>query len=368
MLLTTTPHRLCATLGCALLLHACGDDDSARTHDAGFSSDASVLDAARPTPDAGAMVDAAMPLAKDAGSYVPPLTLAESGLYSDAKHEVLAHGVHEFEPSFPLWSDGATKKRYLYLPPCTQIDTSNMNRWVFPVGTKAWKEFTRDGIRVETRLLEKTAFGWYAVAYVWDSGQTTAVAMPAGQTNANGTEHDVPASSTCLFCHVGEADKLLGVSAIQLSHAKPGLNLTTLTKLGLLSSPPSSAFTLPGTATDQAALGALHANCGHCHNPLGAGWDRAVGMNLRLNPSKLDSVAATPTYSTTVNQALVSMVVPDAAVRILPGQPDMSGLLLRLEAPRGPGGSALVMPPLATELTDSDTAYAVRQWIVNLAP
>ena len=39
-------------------------------------------------------------------------------------------------PRYPLWSDGAEKQRYLSLPPGTQIDTSNMDDWKFPVGTR----------------------------------------------------------------------------------------------------------------------------------------------------------------------------------------------------------------------------------------
>jgi cytochrome c553 len=386
----------CVVAVLAGALWACGDDAAAPRADAGAPRDAGMdatvapaMDAATPMDARVALpVDAGMDAARaddagdddagacppppdtslDAGGYIPVATLAETGLYADPKKETLAKGVHAFEPRFALWSDGATKKRYLYLPPCTQIDTSDMDHWVFPVGTKAWKEFTRDGIRVETRLLEKAALGWYMVAYVWNAAQTKAVANASGKSDANGTLHDVPSAATCQFCHAGETDRLLGVSAIQLSHTRDGLNLTELARLGLLSDPPKQDFIVPGTSIDQTALGALHANCGHCHNPTGAGWSVAAGLYLRLLTGQLDNVTDTPAYQSAVNDALTSKTVPGATLRIVPGDADTSGLLLRLEAMRGSGGSDLMMPALATELNDDATETAVRDWIESLSP
>ena len=51
------------------------------------------------------------------------------------------------------------KTRWVYLPPDTTIDTSNMDEWNFPVGTKFWKQFVVGGVIVETRMLHKTAPG-----------------------------------------------------------------------------------------------------------------------------------------------------------------------------------------------------------------
>ena len=53
-------------------------------------------------------------------------------------------------PTEALWSDGAVKRRFIYLPPGTTIDTTNMDEWVFPVGTKFWKEFSVDGRKLRT--------------------------------------------------------------------------------------------------------------------------------------------------------------------------------------------------------------------------
>src|SRR5690554_4584581 len=66
-----------------------------------------------------------------------PATLRGTGLYAD--EDTLADGVIAFEVAWPLWSDGSTKERFLWLPEGTAIDASDPDRWAFPVGTKAWK-------------------------------------------------------------------------------------------------------------------------------------------------------------------------------------------------------------------------------------
>src|SRR5262249_29697933 len=178
-----------------------------------------------------------------------PKRLSETGLFADAARESLAPGVMAYAPRFQLWSDRADKRRWLSLPPGTQVDTSDMDAWVFPVGTKFWKEFTRDGVRVETRLIEKLGPGddWLALPYLWRSDQSDADAAPLGANNAGGTPHDVPASNLCGACHGGRRSFVLGFSAIQLSA-------------------PVQSFEVPGNDTERAALGYLHANCSNCHN------------------------------------------------------------------------------------------------------
>ena len=81
-----------------------------------------------------------------------PEHLSETGLYADIATGELAPGVAPFTPRFSLWSDGSEKQRWLLLPDGAQIDTSNMDEWTFPEGTKVWKQFSSAGVRLETRL------------------------------------------------------------------------------------------------------------------------------------------------------------------------------------------------------------------------
>src|SRR5688500_13196261 len=78
---------------------------------------------------------------------VLPARLSETGLFADVKAGTLAPGVRAFRLQFELWSDGAAKRRWVALPEGGRIDTSDMDAWRFPVGTRLWKEFTRDGVR-----------------------------------------------------------------------------------------------------------------------------------------------------------------------------------------------------------------------------
>src|SRR5665647_442258 len=142
------------------VLAACGDDGNA-TIDAPAGSDA--VDA----PDIDAAIDA--PPA--------PMKLSDTGLCIDAACTMINASAHEYVPQYELYADGSTKRRWIYLPPGTTIDTSNMNHWKFPVGTKLWKEFTRGSVRVETRFITKVLAddaqigSWTYQSFEWNAAQ-----------------------------------------------------------------------------------------------------------------------------------------------------------------------------------------------------
>src|SRR5688572_18926108 len=221
------------------------------------------------------------PVEEDRAAELPG-RLSQTGLYDPSGG--LADGVFAYRPAFELWADGADKQRYLRLPARAVIDTSNMDSWRFPEGTRVWKEFSRAGRRLETRLIEKVgpaAADWAAVSYVWRDDGQDAVAAPSGYLDVLGSEHDAPGAGECIGCHGGRASYVLGLSAVQL--AAPGapgeLDLAGLEARGLLSDPPGADLSIPGTDTERAALGYLHANCGHCHNQTRPGRDISPCMD-----------------------------------------------------------------------------------------
>jgi hypothetical protein len=300
------------------------------------------------------------------GSEGTPPVLSEAGLF-EADMVTLANGVRPFAPAYELWADAATKRRWIWLPEGEPINTSDMEYWEFPVGTRLYKEFSLDGQRIETRRLEKRENGsWSRVAYLWRSDQTEADAVPVGVENASGTEHDVPSAQDCGMCHLRMPDKVLGFSAIQLAHDDPDPSTWTLSRLaaeGKLSSMPAASIEIPGDDTTRAALGYLHANCGHCHNPLSVVTSR-IELNLWLRTDSLGDVTATPTYQTTVNQTPLSETQPPSgAVIIDPGSPETSTLFLRIDS----RGAEYSMPPLATEAVDPTGRDAVAGFIQALA-
>lgn len=290
-----------------------------------------------------------------------PGRLSETGLYANIATGELAVGVVPYTPRFELWSDGAEKRRWILLPDAQQIDTSNMDEWVFPQGTKVWKQFSVKGARVETRLLEKrgpTDADWRSLAYVWGADGGDALAAPLGELDSHRTEHDVPAAGECLACHGGRRSFILGFSAVQLavSASEEELALDVLVEQGRLSSPPAAALLVPGNAVEVAALGYLHANCSHCHNqarPTHTGarcFDPDTSDDFTLSAAQLDGVAATATYRTVVDHAVKR------------GDPEGSKLFDLVSS----RGMFRQMPPLATEQVDAAAVANLRQWIEGL--
>jgi hypothetical protein len=289
--------------------------------------------------------------------------LSETGLFTSTATMTVATGVQAFEPAYQLWSDDAAKRRWLQLPAGQQIDTTDMDHWKLPIGTKVWKEFSLGGTLLETRLIERYGPGtddYFMAAFIWAADRSDAIVSIDGANDVNGTAHDVPSAARCGDCHRGEAGRYLGVSAIQLSHAKPGVNLASLRAANLLTQPPAADVPVPGDATTSAALGLLHANCGHCHNPAGAAWhDTKVVMRLKVS----ERVASdSDLWKTLVGKPLQFWVHPTITMEIAPGDAANSAVIARMMA----RGSMDQMPPLATELPDTAGIAAVSAWINTL--
>ncbi len=296
-------------------------------------------------------------------------SIADTGLYADLATKTLAADAVEFMPGHVLWADGADKRRWIHLPPGTQIDTSDMDHWKFPVGTQFWKEFSLGGVLLETRLIEHVSDtgddmnDYWVGAFVWLADGSDAILAPTGQMNINGTPHDAPSQTQCWSCHIGEAGHALGFSFVQLSRAASSANDVTVDWLvakGLLSAPPDGAYTIPGDETTAAALGYLHANCGHCHNPHGIAWPNTQQV-LRLTSTELEP-ETTQIYLTTVGVPLQSFDKPPFQDRIVAGDPAASAIYYRMTQ----RGNLDAMPSLATEVVDQTGVDTVGAWISEL--
>lgn len=313
------------------------------------------------------------PLPAAPGPYPRPVyeLLSQTGLFVDPAALTVTKEAVEFEPTYRLWSDAAAKHRWVRLPPGTQIDTTDMDHWVFPIGTQLWKEFSLDGVKLETRLVERYGGGpedYWMGAFVWNAAQTEAELAPMGAVDINGTPHDAPSQEQCGACHRGDMGRVLGLSALQMSRspdpAAVGPTLIDLAAQGLLTAPPPAGapiFAAPGDPTASAALGYLHANCGHCHNPNGTSWPDTQ-MVMRLETSEHD-VEASAIYQSLVGKRLQYWRGGAITERVVPGHPDASAIVARM-AIRGTDDQ---MPPLATEVVDESGLAAVRAWIGGLA-
>jgi len=318
--------------------------------------------------------------AAHAGPPAAPALLSQTGLYAPSGTTSIDPRNRAFAPQYPLWSDGAGKRRWIDLPPGTTIDAHDDNAWSLPVGTRLWKEFVFDGRRVETRMLWRAdPDTWVAVSYVWNDQQTDATLAPAAGIPgyveiAPGKRHDIPGVLDCHACHDNDgADgpaplRPLGFTALQLSpdrdplapHAEPlapgMLTLDTLAKDGLLSGARADLLTVPpriaaADSRTRAVLGYLSTNCGSCHNPSSSIAD----LGLDLARSTLATTLDVPgTWE-------IPSLPRGATRRVVPGDPDASSLLYRM-ASRRPSSQ---MPPLGTALADTDAIELVRAWIAD---
>ena len=315
---------------------------------------------------------------EDAGSTPTAACSGPPELYSDDNCKTLAEGVRSYRPLYELWADGAGKERFIYLPPGTQIDTANPDRWNFPVGTRIYKTFSLNGKRLETRVMRKHTAGpsidnWTFTAYAWSDDQRKADAADAnGASNVLGTQHDIPSQMQCKTCHSMQgADAVNGFGAIQLNHDRRGWSLRKLIDADLLangtSSQPNVTLSnarLPGDIFARDALGYLHGNCGNCH---GGPMPRA-GLSL-WSVVGTRNVSDTGVAKTGVCQCLTrwrDRSARDGAkyvLRVAPGDAAHSGIIGRM-AVRGMGEQ---MPPIGSEVIDMIGLDTVSDFIDELS-
>ncbi len=299
-------------------------------------------------------------------SDVAPPRLSMTGLFADIKSLTLAPGVQPFAPTYPLWTDAAEKRRWVYLPKCAQIDTSDPDHWVFPAGSRWWKQFDNYGKRIETRLVHKygpTTDDYLFATYLWRDDLSDAdLVEPMGLVDAKGTAHDIPSELQCRTCHGFNPEHVLGFGAVQLSHDAPGVTLTQLTAEGrLTTAPPAGGYPVPGDAVTKQAVGYLHANCGHCHNSNNPAVSlRLLVLTGQQQPSALD------VFKTAVGKPAMNFTAPGVTALIEPGKPDASAVVYRMSERNSASKPNVQMPQIGTEVVDPTGVAAVRAWVQSL--
>ena len=311
---------------------------------------------------------------------VAPDTLIETGLYEAGRPGVVDGRNQPFSPQYPLWSDGASKRRWIFLPAGTTIDATDAYEWDFPVGTKLWKEFAFGGRKVETRLLWKTtATEWVFASYAWNAEGTAATKAPdEGLTRmaeiAPGKSHSIPSVTECRACHVSNRTEVLGFNALQLSTdrdpnaihgetVEPGMaTLATLVSDGRLTPPRTDLVTTPprieaASADERSLLGYLAGNCGVCHNrktdlaPLGLHWKH--GELATAGAASAERLLAHRT------KWQVPGVPEGESLLIDPARPEQSALIRRMKS----RWAASQMPPLGTVVSDREALTVIERWI-----
>lgn len=314
--------------------------------------------------------------------------LSTTGLYADVARKQVDPRNLPWQPQYPLWSDGSAKERWIRIPSGSRIDTADMDHWVFPVGTKIWKEFSFGGRRVETRLMEKVAAApgsnsWSFKAYQWRADESDALLVSsAGVANAAptglGTTHDIPSLDQCRNCHSrGGGDAVNGFDALQLSadrdpmaveaaRLEPGdVTMEDLDRQGLVTRVPDREVRIASSsAVGRWAMGYLHGNCGNCHSPRGPAG--GTGLHLEHTGDSLRQEDE-PAYRTAVNQLTTVYAMPSTQVgvnsfRIAGGSPEQSAVLFRMTN----RNSFHQMPPFGSKAPDAEALALVTDWIRRL--
>jgi glucose/arabinose dehydrogenase len=175
------------------------------------------------------------PTPSDLPASTFPRKLSDSGLFKSVKGHVIEEGMIPYSVNAVLWSDGAAKQRWLYLPADTKIDVTPSRGWNFPDRTTIVKSFYLDFEEgnpasrkwIETRFLTKQDGEWFGYSYAWDDAQTEGTLVAAAGADRDFTIRTAagrrtqtwhyPSRTECMVCHSRAANYVLGFSTVQFN-------------------------------------------------------------------------------------------------------------------------------------------------------
>ena len=289
-----------------------------------------------------------------------PLKLTDYGFFTSEMQQIPAPSVTPYRLNTPLWSDGAEKLRFVYIPAGQQAKADGDGLLDLPVGSALIKTFKMGGKLIETRVLLHRADGWVALPYVWDTDQKEARLTLGGKRielagpDGKALSYAVPNKNQCKECHgVSGAVTPIGPKAYNLAPAW----LAALQQAGRLDRVPAVARRIPlweDRAHADAALAArgyLDVNCAHCHNPNGAASNSGLYLGwLESDPIKL-GIGKRPVAAGRGSGNLDFDVVP--------GDSAHSILYYRMASIEG----GIAMPELGRAALDPAGMAAVQRWI-----
>ncbi|MDB6018213.1 MAG: hypothetical protein JWR19_2702 [Pedosphaera sp.] len=317
-----------------------------------------------------------------------PALLSQTGAFANVGALTPAAGLVPYDVNSALWSDGASKRRWIAVPNNAnqQINFSPTGEWTFPVGTVLVKHFelgtddTNPNIRkrLETRLevLDSNG-GVYGVTYKWRADNSDADLLPGSLSEdipiatGSGTRIQTwyyPSQQDCLTCHTPIANYVLGVKTRQQngnftypSTGRTDNQLRTWNHIGLFNPPLNEASistysNLVSVTNASAPLEArvrsyLDANCAQCHRPNGVSAYFDARYDTTLGSQGI------------VNGALVNTMGIAGAKVVLPGDVSRSMMYQRMNST-----GADKMPPLARNLVDAQAVSVLSDWINSLPP
>jgi uncharacterized repeat protein (TIGR03806 family) len=366
-----------------------------------------------------------VPNAMEATPTVPfPRLLSRTGLFSDTARHQVDPGLIPYDVNSPLWSDGASKQRYIALPAGTQIEYTPARGWNFPDGGALVKTFSLDleegnpasRRRLETRVMLKQGGNWVGYTYLWNDAQTDATLAPPEGLDQTFTIKDpaapggerrqvwhYPSRAECLYCHSRAANFALGLSDLQMNRdfdyggGRVDNQMRTLEHLGVFKVDVAAAAKeqikreshlsdvdvekLTDTTGQRAGspsdlLPRSPGELKHLVNPAdpAQSLDARARSYLQANCAHCHveagggNASVDLEFTTAANQTRMFGVAPQSnllgiadAKLVAMGHPEKSVVYHRL-ATRGPGQ----MPPAGSNVVDARGAALVREWIERM--
>jgi len=327
-------------------------------------------------------------LVRDTSASAIPRRLRETFLFTDVPSLTPAANLVPYDVSSPLWSDGASKQRWIRLPAGKKVGVEADGSLKLPVGTVFVKQFdlptgfTVQGRtrHLETRVMVVGSDTTYGYTFRWNAAGTDADLVTDGadekltdSVTGQSRNWHYPSFGQCWGCHRnGWGDlantqrndkyRILGFTADQVVGrevlAQKGVfELADVANIGpAIPSPADASKTL-----EERAHAYLAANCAPCHHENAS---YVGGGETWLANYGAGDLAARHLAGTANNYPMtVRLGIPGGKL-VAPGDPSHSILLARIKS----NDVDLRMPPIARNVVDEAGAALIEQWITSLTP
>lgn len=287
-----------------------------------------------------------------------PGMLSETGCLEVADPRRAPARALAYEINVPFWSDGADKRRWMFLPEDATITVGADGDWDLPAGSVLVKSFYRDETAIETRLFVRhDDGGWAGYSYAWEGDD--ARLLDGGETReVGGGPWIFPGRDECMYCHSAEAGRTLGLETAQMDRMivdEDGAMVDQLDRLverGALAQRPV-ATPLPEIDGDapvaSRARAYLHVNCSQCHRPEAPSGRARIDLRVGTAVTEMGLCGAGPRSG--------DLGLTDAAL-VVPGDPERSILSARMHSL----GSTR-MPAVGSAAIDEDGVALIDEWI-----
>ncbi|MCP4318044.1 MAG: hypothetical protein GY789_18990 [Hyphomicrobiales bacterium] len=316
----------------------------------------------------------------------PARLLSLYNFFSDPPAQTPSDGVLPYDLVTPLFSDYASKFRFVYIPAGKSADYRDSGVFEFPVGTALIKTFaypadlrrSKKAVRlIETRLLIRHETDWKAWPYVWNEDMSDAQLKLAGRrmeiavTGFDGKplhiDYAVPNANQCKGCHaLDKAVVPIGPTVRNLNH---DFNYSGAVKnqlrmwidLELLAGardpqdlPAATDWQDISQPLNDRARSYLDVNCAHCHRRQGP----ASNSGLFLEAWEEDRVA----WGYRKRPVAAGRGSGGFEFDIDPGNAEGSILIYRMKS-LDPG---IMMPELGRSMAHKEAIIMLEEWINGL--